>query len=204
MAASKPPAPSRPRAGVGEGRHASGGAVGGRKGPKRKGRAGLEAGAGISLLALLPEAAAAPRPALPCPLAVRGCRGCSDLGSGDGAGSEHRERGPRVSVSRAAEAVAIAAWGHPEPATLRLGRARGENQPGPRAGAPSLGCLRASLRRLGRFEPLHTHLGDFSGCTAWAAEDSDRSLEAKTLRSGPASGERARSQDAPGSDLGRL
>lgn len=77
-----------------------------------------------------------------------------------------------MSVSRATDAVAIAAWGHPEPATLRLGRARGENQPGPRAGAPNLGCLRASLRRLGRFELLHTHLGDFSGCAAWAAEDS--------------------------------
>lgn len=130
--------PPRPRAGVGEGLRASGGAVGGRKGPSRKGRAGLAAGAGISLSALLPEAAAAPRPAPPCPLAVRGCRGCSDLGTGDGAGSERREQGPRVSVSRAAEADTIAARGHPEPATPRLGRARGGNQPGPRAGAPSL------------------------------------------------------------------
>lgn len=148
--------PPRPRAGVGEGRRASRGAVGGRKGPSRKGRAGLAAGAGISLLALLPEAAAAPRPAPPCPLAVRGCRGCSDLGTGDGAGSERREQGPRVSVSRAAEADTIAAQGHQEPATPRLGRSRGGNQPGPGAGAPSLGCFRVSLGRLRRFElPPH-------------------------------------------------
>lgn len=136
-----------------------------------------------------------------------GRRGCSDPGRGGSTESEERAqgaRGPGVSVTRAAEAEALAALGHRELPTPRIRRASGGDQPGPGAGEPSLGRLRASLGRLGRFElPPHPP-GDCGGCTPWAAEDSDLSLEAKTHGSGPASQERARSRAVSRLDLGRL
>ena len=75
----------------------------------------------------------------------------------------------------------------------------GADQPGPGAGAPSLGCLRASPGRLGRFE-----LSRPGGCSRQAAEDSDRPLEGKTLRSGRAYVEPDRSLAASGLNLGWL
>lgn len=84
---------------------------------------------------------------------------------------------------------------------------------GPRAGI----SLDPGLRRqvsaafepqwegLGRFaRSLHTHSSDFGACTTEATEDSDRSPEAKTRGSGPASGERARSRAASELDQGQL
>lgn len=83
------PRPPGPRAGEGERRSADVGAQG-----REGGRAELERaccplqlalGAAWSA-ALLPEAAAAPRPAPPCPLAAPSSPDCSVPGGGDGAG----------------------------------------------------------------------------------------------------------------------
>lgn len=195
------PRPPGPRAG-GSARRTAAWAGGGGRGQgegrggegRGRGRAGRgvlasrRAGAGAAwAAALLPAAAAAeaaPRPTSSClPLAARGCRAHWP--------EERRRRQeleasrPRVSVSRPAEVQAVPASGVTGTGgDSRLGRVGGRDRSGPRAGVLGLGCLGASLGRLGRLGALRTHPGDFGGCTALAA---DRG-------SGPLSGERARSR----------
>lgn len=172
----------------------------------------LAVGAGSSA-ALLPGAAAEPRPASPCPLAVpsrllRLQRPGRGVGTGSLRWGSRSARGAR----------AAGEW---EPG----GRGRGDRRSGgtgswtlPGSKGPRAGIsLDPGLRRqvsaafespregLGRFaRSLRTHSGDFGACTTQTAEDSDRSPEAKTRGSGPASGERARARAASGLDQGRL
>lgn len=85
----------QPGAGGGERRsvHSGAGRMGGGRGRAERGVLVLRRALGAaSSSALLPGAAAALRPAPPCPLAVRDCRSCRNRGRGGGAGSERRER----------------------------------------------------------------------------------------------------------------
>lgn len=185
--ASRPPGP---RAGEGERGRADGGVgrVGGGRGRAGRGvLASRRALGAAAAAALLPAAAgeAAPRPASSCLLAARGCRAARTREEAAALGARRASRS-RVSVSRPAS-------GATGTGDSRLGRVGGD-QPGPRAGVLGLGCLRASLGRLGQLSALHTHPGDLGGCTRLATEDGDRSPQAKARGSGPLSGERARSR----------
>ena len=158
VAASRPPGP---RVGEGEHRSADGGArrVGGGKGPSRKGRVALcgwrweQPGLRHCYLRQL----LSPAPRRPAPSRSRAAR-LQRPGKKRwcwrqrwGARSARAESRPPVSGSRTAEAGVTAARGHRVPDTSRFCRAKVEDQPGPGAAAPSLGCLRASVGRLGRF-----------------------------------------------------
>lgn len=111
-----------------------------------------------------PQRRSAPRRPAPSRFEAAGAAGTGEEAAALGASarSAGRERGPRVSVSRAVEAGAIVARGHRELATPRLGRARGGDQTGPGAGRRVSAAFEPRWEGWGGMSSLHTHPGDLA------------------------------------------